>query len=163
MKCTVMQFALLIHSMWHDIFCEGIISTLFGVVRTICDRQVILHTQSSKQAHVRNWSCAAKRSIRQRTPHQLHAAVVHINNKEDIMETTIASKEEDTENNNKMVHHRKPIDWQMLKQNLSEKGAYLLETGIWSDCTFIVGLPPNLKVSHNLNQWLPNFFCVFRF
>ena len=66
------------------------------------------------------------------------------------METTIASKEEDTENNNKMIHHRKPIDWQMLKQNLSEKGAYLLETGIWSDCTFIVGLPPNLKVSHKL-------------
>ena len=73
------------------------------------------------------------------------------------METsTSVSKEEDSENNNKMVvttpnhHHnnsRKPVDWQINKQNLSERGQYLLETGIWSDCTFVVGLPPNLKVS----------------
>ena len=66
-------------------------------------------------------------------------------------------KEEDSENNNKMVvttspnnhkNSRKPnLDWQITKQNLSERGQYLLETGIWSDCTFVVGLPPNLKVS----------------
>jgi len=72
------------------------------------------------------------------------------------METsTTVSKEEDSENNNnKMVdkspnhhnHSRKPVDWQITKQNLSERGQYLLETGIWSDCTFVVGLPPNLKV-----------------
>jgi len=72
------------------------------------------------------------------------------------METsTSVSKEEDSENNNnKMVdkspnhhnHSRKPVDWQITKQNLSERGQYLLETGIWSDCTFVVGLPPNLKV-----------------
>ena len=41
---------------------------------------------------------------------------------------------------------RRPLDWQMTKQNLSERGQYLLETGIWSDCTFVVGLPPNIKV-----------------
>jgi hypothetical protein len=38
------------------------------------------------------------------------------------------------------------LDWQTPKQNLSERGTYLLETGIWSDCTFVVGLPPNVKV-----------------
>ena len=40
---------------------------------------------------------------------------------------------------------RRPLDWQMTKQNLSERGQYLLETGIWSDCTFVVGLPPNQR------------------
>ena len=92
------------------------------------------------------------------------------------METsTSVSKEEDSENNNKMVvttpnhHHnnsRKPVDWQINKQNLSERGQYLLETGIWSDCTFVVGLPPNLKVSttcnlqdfHNYN--LPTYYFL---
>lgn len=44
-------------------------------------------------------------------------------------------------------YQRKPLDWQMTKQNLSERGAYLLETGIWSDCTFVVGLPPTVRVS----------------
>ncbi len=38
------------------------------------------------------------------------------------------------------------LDWQTGKQNLCERGQYLLETGVWSDCTFIVGLPPNVKV-----------------
>ena len=92
------------------------------------------------------------------------------------METsTSVSKEEDSENNNnKMVdkspnhhnHSRKPVDWQITKQNLSERGQYLLETGIWSDCTFVVGLPPNLKVSttcnlqdfHNYN--LPTYYLL---
>ena len=42
---------------------------------------------------------------------------------------------------------RKPVDWQNSKENLSQRGQYLLETGIWSDCTFVVGLPPTLRVS----------------
>ena len=42
---------------------------------------------------------------------------------------------------------RRPLDWQINKQNLSERGQYLLETGIWSDCTFVVGLPPTVRVS----------------
>ena len=29
---------------------------------------------------------------------------------------------------------------------VSERGRHLFETGIWSDCEFIVGLPPNIKV-----------------
>ena len=40
---------------------------------------------------------------------------------------------------------RRPLDWQMTKQNLSERGQYLLETGLWSDCTFVVGLPPSQR------------------
>ena len=48
---------------------------------------------------------------------------------------------------------RRPLDWQMTKQNLSERGQYLLETGIWSDCTFVVGLPPNIKVSFSSNYY----------
>jgi len=38
------------------------------------------------------------------------------------------------------------VDWQSQKPKLSERGAHLLETGIWSDCQFVVGLPPNVKV-----------------
>ena len=83
------------------------------------------------------------------------------------METIAVKKEEDSENNNKMVpvhHSRKPLDWQITKQNLSERGQYLLETGIWSDCTFIVGLPPNLKVKYlstftYSDLCLNNIFC----
>ncbi|XP_070163943.1 BTB/POZ domain-containing protein 2 isoform X2 [Polyergus mexicanus] len=33
-------------------------------------------------------------------------------------------------------------DWQTSKQKLSERGQYLLETGQWSDCNFIVGQEP---------------------
>ena len=42
---------------------------------------------------------------------------------------------------------KRPLDWQCTKQNLNERGQYLLETGIWSDCTFVVGLPPNIRVN----------------
>lgn len=30
-------------------------------------------------------------------------------------------------------------DWQTTKQRLAERGQYLLESGLWSDCNFIVG------------------------
>ncbi|XP_029167527.1 BTB/POZ domain-containing protein 1-like [Nylanderia fulva] len=33
-------------------------------------------------------------------------------------------------------------DWQTSKQKISERGQYLLETGQWSDCKFIVGQEP---------------------
>ncbi|XP_012215292.1 BTB/POZ domain-containing protein 6-B [Linepithema humile] len=33
-------------------------------------------------------------------------------------------------------------DWQINKQKLSERGQYLLESGLWSDCNFIVGQEP---------------------
>ncbi|XP_011153908.1 uncharacterized protein LOC105191868 [Harpegnathos saltator] len=36
-----------------------------------------------------------------------------------------------------------PCDWQSNKQKLSERGQYLLETGQWSDCNFIVGQEPH--------------------
>ncbi|KAK2587209.1 hypothetical protein KPH14_002952 [Odynerus spinipes] len=36
-----------------------------------------------------------------------------------------------------------PCDWQISKQKISERGQYLLETGQWSDCKFIVGQEPN--------------------
>ena len=29
---------------------------------------------------------------------------------------------------------------------VSERGRHLLESGLWSDCEFTVGLPPNIKV-----------------
>ena len=63
------------------------------------------------------------------------------------METT---KEDETDNNNsKMVISRRPLDWQLTKNSLAERGSYLLETGIWSDCTFIVGVQAqNIKVRH---------------
>ncbi|XP_053981460.1 BTB/POZ domain-containing protein 2-like [Hylaeus anthracinus] len=36
-----------------------------------------------------------------------------------------------------------PCDWQISKQKISERGQYLLETGQWSDCNFIVGQEPH--------------------
>jgi len=39
-----------------------------------------------------------------------------------------------------------PCDWQTSKQKLSERGQYLLETGQWSDCNFIVGQEPQQQI-----------------
>lgn len=39
------------------------------------------------------------------------------------------------------------IDWQTQKQKLNERGKYLLRSGLWSDCKFVVGLEPNERVS----------------
>ncbi|XP_043262563.1 BTB/POZ domain-containing protein 2-like [Colletes gigas] len=36
-----------------------------------------------------------------------------------------------------------PYDWQINKQKISERIQYLLETGQWSDCNFIVGEEPH--------------------
>ncbi|CAK9806501.1 BTB/POZ domain-containing protein 6-A [Anthophora quadrimaculata] len=36
-----------------------------------------------------------------------------------------------------------PCDWQINKQKLLERSQYLLETGQWSDCKFIVGQEPH--------------------
>ncbi|XP_076633011.1 BTB/POZ domain-containing protein 2 [Colletes latitarsis] len=36
-----------------------------------------------------------------------------------------------------------PCDWQINKQKISERIQYLLETGQWSDCNFIVGEEPH--------------------
>ena len=65
------------------------------------------------------------------------------------MDAEVENTDNNAQNNNRVVavkESRRPLDWQMTKQNLSERGQYLLETGIWSDCTFVVGLPPNIKV-----------------
>ncbi|XP_015609976.1 BTB/POZ domain-containing protein 2-like [Cephus cinctus] len=36
-----------------------------------------------------------------------------------------------------------PCDWQITKQRVAERGQYLLESGQWSDCKFIVGQEPH--------------------
>lgn len=41
-----------------------------------------------------------------------------------------------------------PCDWQIDKQKISERGEYLLETGTWSDCKFIVGQEPYQETVH---------------
>jgi len=43
-------------------------------------------------------------------------------------------------------------DWQLTKPGLCDRGQYLLETGVWSDCQFIVGLSPNIRVSKIYEQ-----------
>lgn len=37
-------------------------------------------------------------------------------------------------------------DWQAAKGRLSERGRHLLETGLWADCEFNVGIHQNIKV-----------------
>ncbi|XP_015430378.1 PREDICTED: BTB/POZ domain-containing protein 2-like [Dufourea novaeangliae] len=39
-----------------------------------------------------------------------------------------------------------PRDWQINKQKISERGQYLLETGKWSDCKFVVGQEPHQQI-----------------
>ncbi|VVD05566.1 unnamed protein product [Leptidea sinapis] len=39
-----------------------------------------------------------------------------------------------------------PADWQLECTKLKQRGAYLLQTGQWSDCTFLVGTEPNQVV-----------------
>ncbi|XP_022112350.1 uncharacterized protein LOC110991325 [Pieris rapae] len=39
-----------------------------------------------------------------------------------------------------------PTDWQLECVELKQRGAYLLQTGQWSDCTFLVGTDPNQVV-----------------
>ncbi|XP_046961597.1 uncharacterized protein LOC124531166 [Vanessa cardui] len=39
-----------------------------------------------------------------------------------------------------------PTDWQLECTELKQRGAYLLQSGQWSDCTFLVGTEPNQVV-----------------
>ncbi|XP_034825300.1 uncharacterized protein [Maniola hyperantus] len=39
-----------------------------------------------------------------------------------------------------------PTDWQLECTELKQRGAYLLQTGQWSDCNFLVGTEPNQVV-----------------
>ncbi|XP_040581914.1 BTB/POZ domain-containing protein 2 [Lepeophtheirus salmonis] len=39
-----------------------------------------------------------------------------------------------------------PLSWQSVKTKLSQKGKYILDTGTWSDCRFLVGIPPDSKI-----------------
>jgi len=60
-------------------------------------------------------------------------------------------------------HHRltNAADWQTTKCRVAERGRHLFETGIWSDCEFIVGLPPNIKVFHGHKMFLAMSSPVF--
>lgn len=39
-----------------------------------------------------------------------------------------------------------PCDWQINKKKLLERSQYLLETGQWSDCKFVVGQEPHQQI-----------------
>lgn len=39
-----------------------------------------------------------------------------------------------------------PADWQTSCKSIKNRGEYLLESGLWSDCKFIVGMEPNQQV-----------------
>ncbi|KAF2879641.1 hypothetical protein ILUMI_26531 [Ignelater luminosus] len=41
-------------------------------------------------------------------------------------------------------------DWQVLTGNLKSRGKYLLESGVWSDCRFVVGPEENTFAAHML-------------
>ncbi|XP_019889176.2 BTB/POZ domain-containing protein 2 [Ooceraea biroi] len=38
------------------------------------------------------------------------------------------------------------FDWQTSKEKFTERGQYLFETGLWSDCEFIVGQEPEQQI-----------------
>ncbi|XP_043287451.1 BTB/POZ domain-containing protein 2-like [Venturia canescens] len=39
-----------------------------------------------------------------------------------------------------------PCNWQITKQGIAARGQYVLESGQWSDCQFLVGVPPNQEI-----------------
>ena len=45
-------------------------------------------------------------------------------------------------------------DWQTAATRMAERGKHLLETGVWSDCQFTVGLAPSTKVELFSVPWL---------
>jgi len=48
------------------------------------------------------------------------------------------------------MEDQRNLDWQTTKSRLTERSAHLLESGLWADCEFHVGLPPNIKVIINM-------------
>ena len=44
------------------------------------------------------------------------------------------------------MEDQRNLDWQTTKSSLTQRAAHLLESGLWTDCEFHVGLPPNVKV-----------------
>lgn len=54
-----------------------------------------------------------------------------------------------------------PCDWQTTRKLVKERGQYLLETGMWSDCRFIVGSEPNQQVLEGHKLFLAMSSPVF--
>ncbi|CAH1102996.1 unnamed protein product [Psylliodes chrysocephalus] len=52
-------------------------------------------------------------------------------------------------------------DWQTTRKLVKERGQYLLETGMWSDCRFIVGTEPNQQVLEGHKLFLAMSSPVF--
>ncbi|KAK9879530.1 hypothetical protein WA026_006601 [Henosepilachna vigintioctopunctata] len=52
-------------------------------------------------------------------------------------------------------------DWQTTRKRIKERGQYLLETGMWSDCRFIVGTEPNQQVLEGHKLFLAMSSPVF--
>ena len=51
------------------------------------------------------------------------------------------------------MEDQRNLDWQTTKSSLTQRASHLLESGLWTDCEFHVGLPPNIKVNRkNLNE-----------
>lgn len=54
-----------------------------------------------------------------------------------------------------------PCDWQTTRKLVKERAQYLLETGMWSDCRFIVGTEPNQQVLEGHKLFLAMSSPVF--
>ncbi|XP_072390080.1 BTB/POZ domain-containing protein 6-B isoform X1 [Diabrotica undecimpunctata] len=54
-----------------------------------------------------------------------------------------------------------PCDWQTTRKLVKERSQYLLETGMWSDCRFIVGAEPNQQVLEGHKLFLAMSSPVF--
>ncbi|KAM0732003.1 BTB/POZ domain-containing protein 2 [Formica fusca] len=52
-------------------------------------------------------------------------------------------------------------DWQTTKETLSERSQYVLETGLWSDCNFIVGQEPQQQTVKGHKMFLAMSSPVF--
>ncbi|EZA59223.1 hypothetical protein DMN91_008259 [Ooceraea biroi] len=53
------------------------------------------------------------------------------------------------------------FDWQTSKEKLSERGEYLFDTGLWSDCKFIVGQEPEQRIFNGHKLFLAMSSPIF--
>lgn len=53
-------------------------------------------------------------------------------------------------------------DWQVNMKKVTERGSYLLETGLWSDCKFIVGQEAHQEVVEGHKIFLAMSSPVFQ-
>lgn len=60
-----------------------------------------------------------------------------------------------------MTSNNNHVDWQINKTRVNQRGEHLLQTGTWSDCSFIVGVEPHQEIINGHKLFLAMSSPVF--